>query len=244
MPIEDTGKISLGNAAGINRSIVDEFGGQGEHSLSEYYRDGSYGENISGIAPEILDIPASGEIKFSDFLGTGGFSAAGYVAIEHTQISGKGPGESEQRFIEARPNTQPLVLPDGGGSIQLYSIQHDNAEAQTSPGAVYIYFGFEYSSFYNIASSNSLYRNGGYRWDTWNSITVIRENSVAGQPAHTFTIQRSLTPVYHPFPSIGSYSQSGGYGPCGGTFSGGSMAGTLSAMYSSGTGVTYFKFDY
>ena len=243
MSIEDTGKISLGNAAGTNRSIVDEFGGEGQHSISEYYRDGSYAENISGISSE-TDIPASGEIKFSDFLGTGGFSTTGYVAIEHTQSAGKGRYATEKVFIEARPNTQPLVLPDGGGTIHLHSIRHDNAEAQFSPGSVYIYFGYPYSGFYDISSSLSLYRNGGYRWDSWNSITVTRENKVAGQPAHSFTIQRSLTPRYHPYPSSGSYSQSGGYGPCQGTFTGSSMASTLSAMYSSGTGDTIFKFDY
>ena len=242
MAIEDTGKISLGNAAGNNRSIVDEFGGQGQHSLSEYYRDGSYGENINGISSE-TDIPASGEIKFSDFLGTGGFSTTGYVAIEHTQSHAK-RDDIEKVFIEARPNTQPLVLPDGGGTIHLHSIRHDNAEVQFSPGSVYIYFGYPYSGFYDISSSMSLYRNGGYRWDSWNSITVTRENSVAGQPAHSFTIQRSLTPVYHPYPQSNSYSQSGGYGPCQGTSTGTSLGTTLSAMYNSGTGDTIFKFDY
>ena len=243
MSIEDTGKISLGNAAGTNRSIVDEFGGEGQHSISEYYRDGSYAENISGISSE-TDIPASGEIKFSDFLGTGGFSTTGYVAIEHTQGAGKGQYATEKVFIEARPNTQPLVLPDGGGTIHLHSIRHDNAEVQFSPSTVYIYFGYEHSGFYDISTSTSLYRNGGYRWDSWNSITVTRENKVAGQPAHSFTIQRSLTPRYHPYPQWESYSNSGGYGPCQGTSTGTTLASTLSAMYSSGTGDTIFKFDY
>jgi hypothetical protein len=69
MAIESSGAISLGSAAGTNRSIAGEFGGSTPHSLSEYYRDGSYSDGISVPSGE-TDIPASGAISFSDFYGT------------------------------------------------------------------------------------------------------------------------------------------------------------------------------
>src|SRR6056300_457857 len=56
MTIESSGAISLGTTAGANRSISAEFGGTVPHALSEYY------DAASGV-------PASGEIKFSNFYG-------------------------------------------------------------------------------------------------------------------------------------------------------------------------------
>ena len=64
MAIVSSGAISLGTAAGTNRSISGEFGGDAPHALSEYY-DGNLGP--SGV-------PSSGEITFSDFYGTSAFS--------------------------------------------------------------------------------------------------------------------------------------------------------------------------
>lgn len=61
MAIESSGAISLGTAAGTNRSISGEFGGSAPHAISEYY----------GVAS---GVPGSGEIKFSDFHGTSAFS--------------------------------------------------------------------------------------------------------------------------------------------------------------------------
>ena len=69
MAIESSGAISLGSAAGTNRSIAGEFGGSTPHSLSEYYRDGNYSDGIN-IPSSETDIPASGAISFSDFHGT------------------------------------------------------------------------------------------------------------------------------------------------------------------------------
>jgi len=75
MPIESSGAISLGTTAGTNRSISGEFGGTQPHSLSEYYRDGSYSDGINIPSGE-TDIPASGQIAFSDFYGTSSVSVA------------------------------------------------------------------------------------------------------------------------------------------------------------------------
>ena len=68
MTIESSGAISLGTTAGTDRSISGELGGTQPHALSEYYRDGSYSDGIS-ISASSTSIPASGEIKFSDFYG-------------------------------------------------------------------------------------------------------------------------------------------------------------------------------
>jgi len=67
--IEASGAISLGTTAGTNRSISAEFGGTAPHSLSEYYRDGTYSDGINIPAGE-TGIPASGAISFSNFYGT------------------------------------------------------------------------------------------------------------------------------------------------------------------------------
>lgn len=56
MTIEASGAISLGTAAGANRSISGEFGGAAPHSMSEYYSAAT-------------GVPASGAISFSDFYG-------------------------------------------------------------------------------------------------------------------------------------------------------------------------------
>lgn len=76
MTIESSGAISLGTTAGTNRSISGELGGTEPHSLSEYYRDGSYSDGIS-ISASSTSIPTGNwngftyteEIKFSNFYG-------------------------------------------------------------------------------------------------------------------------------------------------------------------------------
>ena len=62
MTLESSGAISLGTAAGTNRSISGEFGGTAPHALSEYYNNGSAGVNFADpIAhPETQTATASG----------------------------------------------------------------------------------------------------------------------------------------------------------------------------------------
>ena len=64
MAIESSGAISLGTAAGTNRSISGEFGGTVPHALSEYY----------GVATGVPSSP--NPLAFSDFHGTSAFSFA------------------------------------------------------------------------------------------------------------------------------------------------------------------------
>jgi hypothetical protein len=86
MPIESSGAISLGTTAGTNRSISGELGGTQPHSLSEYYRDGSYSDGITIPANE-TSIPASGEIKFSNFYGVSGAESG---SLASTWFTGTG----------------------------------------------------------------------------------------------------------------------------------------------------------
>ena len=58
MAVKSSGSLSF------NTDIVGEFGGSTPHSLSEYYRGGA------NVPSGVTDVPASGEIQFSDFYGT------------------------------------------------------------------------------------------------------------------------------------------------------------------------------
>lgn len=57
MAVKSSGTLSF------NTDIVGEFSGDTPHSLSEYYRNGSY------VTPNNTNVPTSGEISFSDFYG-------------------------------------------------------------------------------------------------------------------------------------------------------------------------------
>ena len=95
MTIESSGAISLGTTAGTNRSISGELGGTEPHSLSEYYRDGSYSDGIS-ISASSTSIPTGNwngffyteEIKFSDFYGV---AAPETGNLSNTWFSSLGP---------------------------------------------------------------------------------------------------------------------------------------------------------
>lgn len=74
MPIKTPGSnniLSLGTTAGTNASISGEHGGSGQHALSEYYQITGGGLTHSYNT----GVPESGEIKFSQFLGTIGGTA-------------------------------------------------------------------------------------------------------------------------------------------------------------------------
>lgn len=58
MALPTSGPISI-------QDIVNEFGGSGTHSLSEYYRGGTYVPNT----PANSNIPTSGSISLSNFYG-------------------------------------------------------------------------------------------------------------------------------------------------------------------------------
>lgn len=57
MALQSSGAISL-------QDIANEFGGSTPHSISEYYRGGSF------VPSSVTQVPASGTIDFADFYGT------------------------------------------------------------------------------------------------------------------------------------------------------------------------------
>ena len=67
---------AAGNAISIN-SLVGEYGGSGSHSLSEYYRGGSFVANHSNNA----NVPTSGTISLSDFYGQSNTSPAPRASV-------------------------------------------------------------------------------------------------------------------------------------------------------------------
>ena len=68
MTIVTSGAISLGNAAGTNRSISGEFGGATPHSMSEYRRGGGL---VPNGPPQNNNIPTTNSnISFSNFYGS------------------------------------------------------------------------------------------------------------------------------------------------------------------------------
>ena len=88
------GALSLGTAAGTNRSISGEFGGSGDLVLSDYYA----GDGLvpSGAVDESGNaVPSSSTIKFSDFYGTTSVTnihestvVTGYQSSQYFTVSG------------------------------------------------------------------------------------------------------------------------------------------------------------
>ena len=75
---------AAGNAISIN-SLVGEYGGSGSHSLSEYYKGGSFVANHSNNA----NVPTSGTISLSDFHGQSNTSPAP-TSYSYAMVNGNG----------------------------------------------------------------------------------------------------------------------------------------------------------
>lgn len=119
MPIESSGAISLGTTAGTNRSISAEFGGTQPHSLSEYYRDGSYSDGIS-IPSDQTSIPASGAISFSDFYGTSSLNLENPTAEVNMDINGTAntAAIAQVKFIASTKKFQGILILDGTSNTE------------------------------------------------------------------------------------------------------------------------------
>lgn len=111
MTIVSSGPISLGPAAGTNRSISGEFGGSAPFSLSNYYAGGP---NVpAGTVGDGGPIPSSGPIAFSDFYGASAF----VVSITNdglitTRTSPTDAFASVRFFTDGR-----LQVVDGSGTV-------------------------------------------------------------------------------------------------------------------------------
>ncbi len=97
MPIKTPGSnniLSLGTTAGTNSSISGEHGGSGDLPLSDYYQISAGGKTHSYNT----SVPGSGEIRFSNFLGTmqgtatksasGGTTSSNWTSVTSTNSSG------------------------------------------------------------------------------------------------------------------------------------------------------------
>ena len=83
MALQSSGTITI-------QDIVDEFGGTAPHSLSEYYRNGTYvGSTNTGV-------PTSGTIALSDFYGA---SAATVVTVTEGTLQSSGTGSYNYGYI-------------------------------------------------------------------------------------------------------------------------------------------------
>lgn len=88
MPLVTSGALSLGTAAGTNRSLSAEYGGSGDLPLSSYYAG-------AGLVPAgTVDqdgnaVPSSSTIKFSDFYGTPAITNIHGTAISAAYVDGQ-----------------------------------------------------------------------------------------------------------------------------------------------------------
>ena len=89
---------AAGNPISIN-SLVGEYGGSGSHSLSEYYRGGSFVANHSNNA----NVPTSGTISLSDFYGQSNTSPAPTV-YNYTLVQGN-VSQTDSGFIASNSHS-------------------------------------------------------------------------------------------------------------------------------------------
>lgn len=103
MALQASGAISIND-------IVGEYGGSGSHSLSEYYRGGSFVANHSNNS----SVPTSGTISLSNFYGQSN-TAPGNTALTYTIVAGSNSTNSQQGYLSGLPadgifftNSQPM----------------------------------------------------------------------------------------------------------------------------------------
>jgi hypothetical protein len=203
MPIESSGAISLGTAAGTNRSISGELGGSEPHALSEYYRDGSYSDGISIPATE-TGIPAGNwngytytdEIRFSDFYGVSGPETGSLATTWFTDNFGAGVPTS---FRWGTQNITSGSSPSAGARL---GFQND----QTNDRIALRYAGYKSSAATSYSFAYISYT--GYATETFRakcqySATVggtnssNAENPSSSSPA-TNTYANMSTSTYSP----------------------------------------------
>ena len=188
MPIVTSGTISLGTAAGTNRSISGEFGGSGDLLLSDYYA----GDGLvpSGAVDESGNaVPSSGTIKFSDFYGTTSVTnihettmVAGYSAGQYVTISGYSTSVAQDSLGD---DSITSICGQSGVTIT----QLDNVNLSLRLG---------------LSKSGATFSNSG-----WTTMKVwVGQNNNSGTPTATFP--RTGTGSYH----AGNTSFSSSSGSC------------------------------
>ena len=196
MPIESSGAISLGTTAGTNRSISGELGGTVPHSLSEYYRDGSYSDGITIPANE-TSIPASGEIKFSNFYGVSGAETG---SLATTWFTGSGLPVPQPRVgVWGHKNYTNASTAQVGASVGFYNDQANDRIAlrdSTFDSSAAQTFNYTYVAYTGYATE-TFRAKCQYSVNASSIFTASAENPASYSPA-TNTYANISTSSYSP----------------------------------------------
>ncbi len=98
MTLASSGQLSIND-------IVGEFGGSGQHGLTEYYRGGSFVPNSSLTQ----SIPTSGEIKITDFYGTTNYTALSILGSD-SWLQSSTLGTSSSQAVTVPSGTQSVIV--------------------------------------------------------------------------------------------------------------------------------------
>ena len=196
MPIESSGAISLGTTAGTNRSISGELGGTVPHSLSEYYRDGSYSDGITIPANE-TSIPASGEIKFSNFYGVSGAETG---SLASTWFTSTGLPVPQPRVgVWGHKNYTNATTAQVGASVGFYNDQANDRIAlrdSTFDSSAAQTFNYTYVAYTGYATE-TFRAKCQYSVNASSIFTASAENPASYSPA-TNTYANISTSSYSP----------------------------------------------
>ena len=200
MAIEGSGIISLGTAAGTNRSISGEFGGSGDLLLSDYYA----GDGLvpSGAVDESGNaVPSSGTIKFSDFYGTTSvtnihestvvtfYQASQYFSVSGYNTSSGSMSNSTISSFNGKSNVPITQLQRFGpaGSEKLTFTVNKNNETISNAGFTSIKIYMNQSSAGTVTitrdrtAATYTFNNGNATW-TWADVTLAQAfGSTTGQ---------------------------------------------------------------
>lgn len=159
MAIETTGAISLGTAAGTNRSISAEFGGTTPHSLSEYYG--------------VDTVPGSGAISFSDFYGTSSAPVPAYNSIDRSVTEVNEDGSSVCTFtinaVALASGTTvgwsvASALTSASNNDFELSLDNSNWSAGADSGTLTLDFAAQNFKLYFRAVADNTTENGPENW--------------------------------------------------------------------------------
>ena len=195
------GALSLGTAAGTNRSISGEFGGSGDLVLSDYYA----GDGLvpSGAVDESGNaVPSSSTIKFSDFYGTTSVTnihestvVTGYQASQYFSVSGYNGGtfgNMSEKVIssfngKSNVTIEQCVRTGSAGSEKLTLKVNKNNETISNAGFTSIKIYMNQSSAgtvtitRNRADATYSFVSGSAKWE-WDDVTLAQAfGSTVGQ---------------------------------------------------------------
>ena len=104
MTIVSSGQISIND-------IVAEFGGSGQHGLTEYYRGGSFVTNSSLNT----SIPTSGQISLTDFYGAQAYTTLAILGST-TWATGSTSSTTSSKSVSVPSGTKSVVIMGGIGT--------------------------------------------------------------------------------------------------------------------------------